>query len=346
MRVSDLIPLLPKAELHLHIEGTLEPDLLFELAEKNQHPLPYANLAELRQAYQFDNLQHFLDLYYLGAGVLQKEQDFYLLMWQYLCRCREQNVVHCEVMFDPQTHLQRGIGFDVFMPGFARAITKAQVEWGQSVLLIMCFLRDLPEQSALDTLALAEPWRELICAVGLDSAELGNPPEKFTRVFAKAHAQGYHLVAHAGEEGPPSYIHGAIDSLQVQRIDHGIKVTQDMALLAELADSQLPLTVCPLSNIKLQVYQTMQQHPILKLLDAGLCVTVNADDPAYFGGYLNENFYPLEQALDMQPPQLFALVKNSFQASFLPDKQKLHWLSQLQQVWAEFGEDQQTLNDA
>ncbi len=326
MTIKTLIAQLPKAELHLHIEGSLEPELMMALAKKHNVALPYQTLEEVKAAYQFDSLQSFLDLYYLGANVLQDEDDFFQLMWAYLCHCREDNVVHTEIMFDPQTHTDRGIGFDVFMPGFLRAIEKARAEWGQSCLLIMSFLRHLSEQSAFETLASAEPWLAHIDAVGLDSSELGNPPEKFARVFAKAGELGLLRVAHAGEEGPPEYVWEALDVLNVDRIDHGVRSIEDDALMARLAEEQMALTVCPLSNIKLCVFDDMTQHNILALLDKGLLVTVNADDPSYFGGYLNQNFLAMAEHLPLTEAQLRRLVANSFTASFLPDETKQKWI--------------------
>jgi adenosine deaminase len=320
---------LPKVELHLHIEGSLEPELMMALAAKHQVELPYANIEEVKKAYNFDNLQSFLDLYYFGASVLQDEDDFYQLMWNYLLKCKEDNVVHVEMMFDPQTHTERGIGFDVFMQGFKRAIQQAEQEWGQSCFLIMSFLRHLTEQSAIETLEAAKPYLDDITAVGLDSSELGNPPEKFAQVFKMAKALGLKRVAHAGEEGPADYIWGALNALDVHRIDHGVRSIEDPELIAHLIDSQHPLTVCPLSNTKLKVFEHMQEHNILTLLDLGLMVTVNADDPSYFGGYLNDNYHALIDHLSIQKDQLEQLVKNSFNASFMPAEQKVKWLEKI-----------------
>ena len=322
---TELIRCLPKAELHLHIEGTLEPELMMQLAQKHAVTLPYINIEQVRAAYNFNNLQSFLDLYYIGASVLREEEDFYQLMWAYLCTCKEEKVVHVEMMFDPQTHTERGIGFDIFMPGFARAIEQARQEWGQSSLLIMSFLRHLSEQSALDTLDAAQPYLHMITAVGLDSAELGNPPEKFTRVFARGKELGLLRVAHAGEEGPPEYIWQALNALDVQRIDHGVRSIEDAALISELASRQMPLTVCPLSNIKLCVFSHMRQHNILQLLDKGMLVTVNADDPSYFGGYLNDNYQALVDHLPVTNSHIKKLAANSFTASFLSEEKKAYW---------------------
>lgn len=324
-----LINKLPKAELHLHIEGSLEPELMMQLAVKHGVALPYASIEQVREAYNFNNLQSFLDLYYLGASVLRDEDDFYQLMWAYLCMCKEDNVVHTEIMFDPQTHTERGIGFEVFMSGFKRAMDKAQAEWGQSSLLIMSFLRHMSEQSALETLEAAAPYLQMITAVGLDSAELGNPPEKFTRAFAKAKDLGLLRVAHAGEEGPPAYVWGALNVLDVDRIDHGVRSIEDPELVAVLKYKQVPLTVCPLSNIKLRVFDDMRQHNILHLLEQGLLVTVNADDPSYFGGYLNDNFNALIDNLAITAEQLKALAANSFKASFLDEVSKKLWIDKV-----------------
>ncbi|MDC0603062.1 adenosine deaminase, partial [Aliiglaciecola sp.] len=266
MSIETLIQNLPKAELHLHIEGTLEPELMMTLAQKHNIDLPYASIEEVKQAYQFEDLQSFLDLYYLGASVLVEEQDFYQLMWQYLIHCKQDNIVHTEIMFDPQTHTQRGIGYDVFMPGFVRAMQDAKAQWGQSSQLILSFLRHLTEQEALDALAQAKPYIHLIDAVGLDSAESGNPPTKFARVFNQAKDLGLRCVAHAGEEGPPDYIWQALEVLNVDRIDHGVRSDEDPALIKDLINRQMPLTVCPLSNTKLCVFEDMSQHNIIDML--------------------------------------------------------------------------------
>ncbi len=323
---------LPKAELHLHIEGTLEPRLLMKLAAKHGVALPYEDEAAVHAAYNFDNLQCFLDLYYMGAGVLIDENDFFELMWAYLSRCRDENIVHTEMMFDPQTHTDRGVGFDVFMPGFARAMQKAEAEWGQSSALIMCFLRHLDEDSALATLEAAKPYRDMIQSVGLDSSEVGHPPEKFTRAYAEAKQQGYELVAHAGEEGPPAYIYGALDVLGVSRIDHGVRCVDDESLVQRLIDEQIPLTVCPLSNVRLCVYEHMRDHNILSLLDKGVLATVNSDDPPYFGGYLMDNFAALEDHLGMTREQAVQLVRNSFIGSFLANEDKQRYLSAVDEL--------------
>jgi adenosine deaminase len=327
--LKKIINEIPKAELHLHIEGSLEPELMMELAKKHSVNLPYESIEQVRAAYNFDNLQSFLDLYYLGASVLRDEDDFYQLMWCYLLKCKEDNIVHTEIMFDPQTHTERGIDFEVFMPGFKRAMDQAKQEWGQSSLLIMSFLRHMSEQSAFDTLEAAKPYLHLIKAIGLDSSELGNPPQKFARVFANAKELGLLRVAHAGEEGPPAYIWGALNELDVQRIDHGVRSVEDPELLAELINMQIPLTVCPLSNIKLRVFDNMRQHNILQLLEQGLLVTVNADDPSYFGGYLNDNFHALAENMTLSIEQAKQLVANSFRGSFLAESEKQLWLQKI-----------------
>jgi len=326
---AEFIKALPKAELHLHIEGSLEPELMLSLAEKNGITLPYATLADIEAAYHFDDLQSFLDLYYLGAGVLIDEQDFYDLMWRYMLRCKAENIVHTEMMFDPQTHTDRGVSFATVLNGFCRAMDDAKEQWGQSSYLIMCFLRHLSEEDAIETLQLALPFKNRIKAVGLDSSEVGHPPEKFQRVFKMAADAGFLRVAHAGEEGPAQYIHDAIALLDVQRIDHGVRCVDDQVLVARLAASRMPLTVCPLSNVRLCVYDSMTEHPILDLLSQGVCVTVNSDDPSYFGGYLCENFEALAQALDMTQSQAIDLCRNSFEASFLDTVDKNRFTAML-----------------
>ena len=330
MSLSSIIKNIPKAELHLHIEGSLTPELMWRLAEKHSVSLPYASVEEIEAAYNFKDLQSFLDLYYAGAGVLRDEDDFFILMWEYLTRCAEENIVHTEIMFDPQTHTERGIGFDVFMPGFLRAMQKAENEYGISSYLIMSFLRHLPESEAYQTLDAAKPYYQHIKAVGLDSSELGHPPSKFERVFKKARSLGFKIVAHAGEEGPASYIWEAIELLNVDRIDHGVRCQEDQALMAYLKEKQIPLTVCPLSNLKLCVIDDMKEHNIVQLLDAGLLVTVNSDDPTYFGGFLNENFEALHTALNIDEGTIRALAANSFRASFLPAERKKALIEQVE----------------
>lgn len=316
---------LPKAELHIHIEGSLEPELMVALAQRNGVTLPYDSVEAVRAAYQFENLQSFLDLYYAGAQVLQTEQDFYDLTWAYLQKCAAQNVRHTEIFFDPQTHSDRGIPFEVFHSGITQALTDAKTELGISSALILCFLRHLSAEAAMATLEQALPYRDSIIAVGLDSSELGHPPSKFQTVFDRARAEGFLTVAHAGEEGPPEYIWEAIRLLKVSRIDHGVRCVEDPALVEYLVEHQIPLTVCPLSNIKLCVFNDMTQHNLKQLMDLGLRVTVNSDDPAYFGGYMAENFEAVESALELTPEQLVQLAQNSFEASFLsPADQQLY----------------------
>ncbi|MFT6269275.1 MAG: adenosine deaminase [Alphaproteobacteria bacterium] len=328
-RLKHLIHILPKAELHLHIEGSLEPQLMWDLAQKHNITLPFSSIEAIQTAYQFDSLQSFLDLYYQGANVLRDEDDFFALMWAYLCKCNEQNVVHTEIMFDPQTHTQRGIAYAVFMPGFARAIEKAKTEFGVSVYLILSFLRHLSEQSAVETLGQARPYYSMITAVGLDSSELGNPPSKFQRVFAQAKALGFKLVAHAGEEGPADYVWEAVNLLKVDRIDHGVRSKEDPVLMSYLKEHQIPLTVCPLSNLKLCVVEDMAQHNIIELMNDGLRVTVNSDDPSYFGGYLEENFKAVVNSLPVSEKALVQLIGNGIEASFLPDPEKQRWLERI-----------------
>lgn len=320
---------LPKAELHLHIEGTLEPEMLMRLAAKHHVELPYKTVEDVRRAYDFDDLQSFLDLYYLGASVLVSEDDFYELMYAYLCRCRDEGIVHAEIMFDPQTHTDRGIEFQIFMAGFERARRQANSEWGMSSLLIMCFLRHLSEDAAFETLLAATPFSDQIHTVGLDSSEVGHPPEKFERVFDAASKAGYELVAHAGEEGPPAYIHGALDKLNVARIDHGVRCLEDPSLVERLVRQQTPLTVCPLSNVRLRVFSEMQDHCILEMLERGLNVCINSDDPPYFGGYLLDNFAALENSLGLEVEQAKQLAANSLRGSFLDVASKERWLREI-----------------
>ncbi|MGE6660270.1 adenosine deaminase [Pseudomonas sp. NPDC077408] len=310
----DWLNALPKAELHLHLEGSLEPELLFRLAERNKIALPWDNVDALRSAYNFGNLQEFLDLYYAGADVLRTEQDFYDLTWAYLQKCEEQNVVHTEPFYDPQTHTDRGIPFEVAMRGISGALADGRELLGISSGLILSFLRHLPEEEAFKTLEQAMPFRDAFFAVGLDSSEMGHPPSKFERVFAKARAEGFLAVAHAGEEGPPEYIWEALDLLKVSRIDHGVRASEDPKLIGRLIDEQIPLTVCPLSNTKLCVFDDMSQHNILQMLEQGVKVTVNSDDPAYFGGYVTENFMALHESLGMTEDQARRLAQNSLDA--------------------------------
>ena len=309
---------IPKAELHLHIEGTLEPEMVFELAQKHGLPLRYASVAALREAYRFDNLQSFLDVYYAGAAVLRDESDFHALTSAYLDRAHADGVVHTEIFFDPQTHTARGIPLEAVIRGIHGALTQGQARLGMTHHLILCFLRHLSAADAMATLEAALPYQELIAAVGLDSAEAGNPPAKFAAVFARARSAGFLTVAHAGEEGPPQYITEALDLLHVRRVDHGVRCEEDDALVARLARERVPLTVCPLSNVKLGVFARMQDHNLKRLLDRGLCVTVNSDDPAYFGGYVNETFIQCRQTLDLSVDDIVTLARNSLTAAFVP----------------------------
>ncbi len=313
---------LPKAELHLHLEGTLEPSLLFKIAQRNSFSLPYKNVTSLKEAYKFNNLQDFLNIYYQGAGVLLHEKDFYDLTYAYLKKAHEQHLLHVEMFFDPQTHLQRNVDFSIFLKGMYRAIVDAREDFGISGFLILCFLRDLSVDSAFETLEQALPYKKWIKAVGLDSAEKGNPPSKFTLVFKKALDEGFLTVAHAGEEGPADYIREALYFLKVSRIDHGNHCLDDKKLVSLLVKKKIPLTVCPLSNLKLKVVSDLKLHPLKKMIDAGLLVTLNSDDPAYFGGYLNENYLILQKALKLTKEEIYTLAGNSFTASFLSDLQK------------------------
>ena len=313
---------LPKVELHLHIEGTLEPELMFELAERNHTSLPYKSVEEVRQAYNFTNLQSFLDIYYRGANVLQNERDFYDLTWAYLSKAHSQNVRHTEMFFDPQTHTDRGISFETVITGIHKAQQDAESKLGISSELIMCFLRHLNPEEAMQTLEDAKPFKDWIIGVGLDSSEKGRPPALFKDVFDQARDQGYLTVAHAGEEGPAKYVWEALDLLKSSRIDHGVRSTDDPELIAYLIDHQVPLTVCPLSNVKLCVFSTMKEHNIKQMLDVGVCITINSDDPAYFGGYMNENFIAAQEGLNMSGEDLVKISANAIKASFLDEEKK------------------------
>lgn len=321
---------IPKAELHIHIEGSLEPELIFALAQRNGVALPYASVEALRAAYAFTDLQSFLDIYYAGASVLLHEADFFDMAWAYLQRAHADNVVHTEIFFDPQTHTARGVPMATVIHGLKRACDRARTELGLSSHLILCFLRHLSEDDALATLEAALPLREHFIGVGLDSSELGHPPEKFANVFARCRALGLRVVAHAGEEGPPGYIWQALDVLRAERIDHGVRCLEDAALVQRLAAERVPLTVCPLSNLKLCVVADLADHPMKRLLDAGLCATVNSDDPAYFGGYMNENFVQTVQALGLSEADVLQLASNSFEASFLCDEHRAALLRKLE----------------
>lgn len=328
----DFVKRIPKAELHLHIEGTLEPEQMFEIASRNRIPLRFKSVEQLRSAYQFDNLQSFLDIYYEGARVLICEQDFFDLTYAYLQRCHDENVVHCEIFFDPQTHTERGIPFKVVCEGISRALEKAKQQFGISSRLIMCFLRHLPESDAIKTLQEALAHRGRIFAVGLDSSEVGHPPEKFRKVFEMAMSEGFLTVAHAGEEGPPTYIWQALDLLKVKRIDHGVRSLEDDKLLKRIVSEQIPLTVCPLSNVKLRVFKSMNDHNLKKLLDCGVMVTLNSDDPAYFGGYISQNYYEAARALNLTRQDLLTLAKNSLKASFMAEPERAKWLATIDRL--------------
>ena len=333
-RLPALLAHMPKTELHIHIEGSLEPELIFALAEKNGVALSYPSVEALRAAYAFTDLQSFLDLYYAGASVLITEDDFYRMAMAYFARAHADHIVHAELFFDPQTHTERGVPMGAVIGGLARACADAQAQFGISASLILCFLRHLSEASAIDTLQAALPYRKHFIGVGLDSGERGNPPEKFATVFAQCRALGLHVVAHAGEEGPPAYITSALDVLHVERIDHGVRCSEDPALVERLAASRMPLTVCPLSNTKLCVFATMAEHNLATLLHAGLCITLNSDDPAYFGGYLLANFEAAFEALPALTAQdAWQLARNSFEASFASDAQKAAWMAELDAVF-------------
>ena len=320
--MNELIQMLPKAELHMHIEGSLEPELMFKLAARNGIDLPYDSVADLQAKYDFNNLQEFLDIYYQGCAVLQTEQDFYDLAWAYLERAKQDHVVHTEIFYDPQSHTDRGIPFDTAINGLYRAFNDAQEQLGISFHIIACFLRHLPEQDAIDLYPEILKHQDKILGIGLDSSELGHPPEKYQRVFAQAKKDGFKVVAHAGEEGPAEYVKQAIELLEVDRIDHGNHCLDDDILTAQIAHKNLALTVCPLSNLKLKVVKDLTDHPIKTMLKKGLMATINSDDPAYFGGYINANFYQLAEAVDLSDDEIFTLVENSFKASFLPDSIK------------------------
>lgn len=333
MTVSDeFIRRLPKAELHLHIEGSFEPELMFEIARRNDVALPYATVDELKAAYDFADLQEFLDLYYAGMSVLLKEQDFYDLTAAYLKRAVADGVVHTEIFFDPQGHTERGVAFETALDGIWRALRDAEAEHGITSRIIMCFLRHLDEDDAFPVLEAAMAHRDRIIGVGLDSSELGHPPQKYQRVFAKAREAGFRLVAHAGEEGPPEYVRDTLDLLQVDRVDHGNAAMSEPDLVARLAREEMPLTVCPLSNYRLQGVTDMSQHPLRAMLDAGLMATVNSDDPAYFGGYVLDNYIAVRDALDLSADEIVTLARNSIAASFLEDDDKKKWLTAIENV--------------
>ena len=327
--IAKFIREVPKTELHLHIEGTLEPELMFDLAKRNGIKIPYSNVNEVKSAYNFSNLETFLNIYYEGSKVLINEKDFFDLTWSYAVKCREDNIVHTEIFFDPQAHLSRGIKFETVINGINKALLKANKEFGLTYKIIMCFLRHLDEKSAFKVLDQAIKHKDKIIAVGLDSSEKGNPPSKFKNVFKKAIKEGFLTVAHAGEEGPPEYIWEAINLLEVKRIDHGVQCLKDEKLTKELIKKQIPLTVCPLSNVKLCVFKNLKEHNLKDMLNAGLMVMVNSDDPAYFGGYLNENLVKSQAALNLSKNELKTLIINSFKSSFLSEEKKMQWIKKI-----------------
>ncbi len=337
-RLPVLLRAMPKAELHIHIEGSLEPEMIFALAQRNGLQLPYASVEALRAAYAFTDLQSFLDLYYAGASVLLHEQDFYDMAWAYFEKAKADGVVRAELFFDPQTHTARGVSMGAVIEGLSRACADAQIRLGISADLILCFLRHLSEEDAFATLESALPFRQQFIGVGLDSSEVGHPPEKFARVFARCRELCLHVVAHAGEEGPPAYIWSALDVLQVERIDHGVQAIHDPALMQRLVDTQMPLTVCPLSNLKLCVFKDLRDHNLGRMLDAGVRVTINSDDPAYFGGYLVENYLQTFSALHLGAREAYRLAANSLEASFAPEEDKHRWMHELKQCFERFTE--------
>ena len=332
MNVADYIKKVPKAELHLHIEGTFEPELMFEIAQRNKVEIPYQSVEEVKKAYQFSCLQDFLDIYYAGASVLLYEKDFYDLTMAYFKHCAEEKVVHTEIMFDPQTHTKRGVSFETVIKGIQKAREDAQEKYGISSLLIMSYLRHLSEEDAFETLEQSLPYKHLIKAVGLDSSEKGNPPSKFQKVFEASVKEGYIPVAHAGEEGPAEYIWEALDLLKIARIDHGNNCLTDEVLVKRLVDDKIALTVCPLSNLELKVVEDLKDHPLKKMLNLGLKATVNSDDPAYFGGYMNANFLQTAEALDLTQEEIKTLVRNSFEYSLLSEEEKAKYLADVENL--------------
>ncbi|MCC6599487.1 MAG: adenosine deaminase [Crocinitomicaceae bacterium] len=331
--IEKFITGIPKAELHLHIEGTFEPELMFEIAKRNNKKIKYNSVEEVREAYKFNNLQEFLDIYYAGAGVLLEERDFYDLTYAYLKKVHSQNLKHTEVFFDPQTHTDRGILFGTVITGIHKALEDGRTHLGISYKLIMSFLRHLSEEEAFNTLEQAMPYKDWITAVGLDSSEVGHPPSKFQRVYKKAAELGFHTVAHAGEEGPSEYIWEALRLLNVVRIDHGNRCLEDEQLVSELANRQIPLTLCPLSNLELKVISNLSDYPLRKMMGKGLLLTINSDDPAYFGGYVNENFLRLAEVLDLSKKDVCDLAKNSFRASFLDEKTKIRLIESVEEYY-------------
>ena len=329
MSLLEFIKKSPKAELHLHIEGTLEPEQMFALAKRNNIQIPFKNINEVKEAYNFSNLESFLKTYYEGAKVLIKEQDFFDLTWAYALKCKEDNIVHTEIFFDAQTHTDRGINFDIVINGIYKALKKSQKEFGISFKIIMCFLRHLDEEKGFKILDQALAHKDKIYGVGLDSSETDNPPNKYKKLFKKAIEYGFITVAHAGEEGPPEYIWEALNLLNVKRIDHGVQCLKDEKLVEMLSKNQIPLTVCPLSNIKLRVFNKLEEHNLKKMLDKKLMVMVNSDDPAYFGGYLNKNLIETQAALNLSLDQVKRLLVNSFKSSFLSEEIKKEWINKI-----------------
>ena len=329
MNIIEFIKKVPKTELHLHIEGTLEPNQMFELAKRNNISIPFQNIQEVKAAYNFSNLESFLKIYYEGAKVLIKEEDFFDLTWTYALKCKEDNIVHTEIFFDPQTHVNRGIDFETVINGIYKALQKANREFGLSFKIIMCFLRHLSEKSGFQILDQALTHKDKIFGVGLDSSEIGNPPKKFEKLFKKSIEEGFLTFAHAGEEGPPEYIWDSINLLKVKRIDHGVQCLHDKKLVEKLRKNKIPLTVCPLSNIKLHVFDDLKEHNLKKMLDQKLMVMVNSDDPAYFGGYLNKNLIEIQSALGLSIDDIKILIINSFKSSFLSEEKKAEWISKI-----------------
>ncbi len=327
--ITEFIRKIPKTELHLHIEGSLEPELMFKLSKRNKVEIPFKNVDEIRSAYNFSNLDSFLKIYYQGSNVLITEEDFFDLTWEYILRCKKDHIVHTEIFFDPQSHLPRGISFKTIINGINKALNKAKDEFNISSKIIMCFLRHLDEESCFDVLKQACDFKDKIIGVGLDSSEKGNPPTKFKRLFEQAIKEGFLTVAHAGEEGPPEYIWDSLDTLKVKRIDHGVQCLNDEKLVKRLSAEQIPLTVCPLSNVKLCVFDKLENHNLKIMLDKGLRVMVNSDDPAYFGGYLNKNLIETSKALNLDLPAVKMLIENSFKSSFLTEDEKKNWLKKI-----------------
>ena len=328
-QIINFINKTPKAELHLHIEGSLEPELMFKLSKRNKVEIPFKSVEEIKSAYNFTNLDSFLKIYYQGSNVLINEEDFFDLTWEYVLRCKQDNIVHTEIFFDPQSHLVRGVSFDKIINGIDKALKKAEKDFNITSKIIMCFLRHLDEESCFDVLKKACNYKDKIVGVGLDSSEKGNPPTKFKRLFELAMKEGFLTVAHAGEEGPPDYIWDSLNILKVKRIDHGVQCLNDEKLVDKLIKEQIPLTVCPLSNIKLCVFDKLENHNLKKMLDKGLRVMINSDDPAYFGGYLNKNLIETSKALDLDLQDIKKLIKNSFKSSFLDEEKKKKWLKKI-----------------